>query len=350
VRNGLVLAWAGQGLAQEALPLSGGLPHQLDDALLKLADDLARPEPPPLVADRKKCVLCGWRIACDQVAAAEGHLSEVSGIGAKRREMLIELGITSLRQLADADPEHLAEALAVHGEQHAEVADQLVTQARVQWQGVPLRRQAGAALPELVAAPGVLIYDIESDPDARDDFLHGFVLLGRQPDGSWPDATQAAGAPYRPMLALLEHGEARLWQRLQRLLSAYPDWPVMHYGETERLALVRLAQRQGASEAEIVALRQRLLDVHQRLRLHWWLPTNGYGLKPVAAWLGFRWRQQGVDGARALLWWRRWRLGVAPAGTDLKRGSRHNLRWIFRYNHDDALATWAVASWLLKAD
>jgi predicted RecB family nuclease len=90
-----------------------------------------------------------------------------------------------------------------------------------------------------------------------------------------------------------------------------------------------------------------LIDVHLRLRRHWWMPTNSYGLKATASWLGFRWRQQGVDGARALLWWRRWRLGGdGPDG----RGSRQNLRRIFRYNHDDALATWAVAHWLLEQD
>jgi uncharacterized protein len=187
----------------------------------------------------------------------------------------------------------------------------------------------------------VLIYDIESDPDARDDFLHGFVRLERKADGSWPTAAEARQAPYRPMLALLEHGETRLWQRLQGLLAAYPDWPVLHYGETERLAVLRLAQRQGARERELAALRARLVDVHQRLRRHWWLPTNSYGLKATAGWLGFRWSLKGADGARALLWWRRWRLGG---------GARQNLRWIFRYNHDDALATWAVAHWLLEAD
>ena len=341
VRSGLVLAWAGRGMEQEALPLTGGLPRQLDDALLKLADDLARPEPPPLVADRKKCVLCGWKAACDQVAAAEGHLSEVSGIGAKRREMLLELGISRLSDLAASEPEQLAEALAVHGEQHAEMSPQLITQARVQQSGTPLRREPGAALPELAAAPGVLIYDIESDPDARDDFLHGFVRLERRADGRWPDLAEAAQAPYRPVLARLEHGEARLWQRLQQLLNAYPDWPVLHYGETERLAVLRLAQRQGARERELALLRERLVDVHQRLRQHWWLPTNGYGLKATAGWLGFRWSLKGADGARALLWWRRWRLGG---------GGRQNLRWIFRYNHDDALATWAMAHWLLQGD
>ena len=347
VANGLVLAGVGRGLEKETLNLSGSLPRQLDEALQRLAADLERPTPPPLVADRKKCVLCSWRSACDQVAAAEGHLSEVSGIGAKRREMLIDLGVDRLERLAAAEPQQLAEALLVHGEQHAEVADQLVTQARVQRDGEPLRRDPAPALPELAAAPGVLIYDIESDPDARDDFLHGFVRLPRAAGGGWPGPAAAADAPYHPLLALQEHGEARLWQRLQRLLAAYPDWPVLHYGETELLALVRLAQRQGAKERQIAALRSRMIDVHLRLRRHWWMPTNSYGLKATASWLGFRWRQQGVDGARALLWWRRWRLG----GQDLDgRGSRQNLRRIFRYNHDDALATWAVAHWLLERD
>ncbi len=347
VANGLVLSGAGRGLEKETLSLTGSLPRQLDEALERLAADLARSAPPPLVADRKKCVLCSWRGACDQVAAAEGHLSEVSGIGAKRREMLLELGVDRLEHLAAAEPEQLAEALLVHGEQHAEVAGQLVTQARVQRDGVPLRRDPSASLPELAAAAGVLIYDIESDPDARDDFLHGFVRLPRDAEGRWPTPVMAAEAPYHPLLALQEHGEARLWQRLQRLLAAYPDWPVLHYGETELLALVRLAQRQGAKERQIAQLRSRMVDVHLRLRRHWWMPTNSYGLKATASWLGFRWRQQGVDGARALLWWRRWRLGGdGPEG----RGSRQNLRRIFHYNHDDALATWAVAYWLLEQD
>ena len=116
VANGLVLNGAGRGLEKETLNLTGSLPRQLDEALERLAGDLARSAPPPLVADRKKCVLCSWRGACDQVAAAEGHLSEVSGIGAKRREMLLELGVDRLEHLAAAEPEQLAEALLVHGE------------------------------------------------------------------------------------------------------------------------------------------------------------------------------------------------------------------------------------------
>ena len=65
----------------------------------------------------------------------------------------------------------------------------------------------------------------------------------------------------------------------------------------------------------------------------------------MAAWRGFQWSQPGVDGARALLWWRQWQ-GTGPE----RRGSTHALRWIFRYNRDDCLATWAVAQWLLEAE
>ena len=349
VPQALVVAGAGRGLQRERLNLSAGLQAQLDDVLPRLTAELGRREAPPLVADRKKCVLCGWRGLCDREAAREGHLSEVSGIGGKRRELLLEQGITSLPQLAASDPAQLAEALAVHGEQHREIAAALVAQARVQASGVPerLRPDSAAAdpaaagpLPELAGAAGVLLYDIESDPDARDDFLHGFVVVPRGADDApWPRQPDPAWR-YQPLLALQEHGEARLWQRLQCYLARYPDWPVLHYGETEAIALVRLAQRQGVREAELVRLRARMLDVHARLRRHWRLPVNSYGLKAVAGWQGFRWSQSGVDGARCLLWWRQWR----------RDGGAARLRRIFRYNRDDNLATWAVVRWLLDQE
>ena len=341
VPEGLALAGAGRSLHMERVSLLGGLQRQLDDVLVKLAADLELSEPPPLVADRRKCKLCSWRGVCNAVASVEGHLSEVSGIGTRRRQMLQELGILGLQELAAADPNELGSRLQHFGEQHGEVACELVAQARAQRDGRYERLDSASALPELATAPGVLLYDIESDPDARDDFLHGFVRLGRRPDGSW----DLEGAQYHPFLVLYEHGEARCWQRLQRMLKSYPDWPVMHYGETESLALRRMAKRQGVDAAELSALSKRMIDVHDRVRRSWRLPLNSYGLKCVASWLGFCWRQVGVDGARALLWWRQWR------GSGLQdRGSSYSLRWIFDYNHDDCLATWAVAAWLLKQD
>ena len=221
------------------------------------------------------------------------------------------------------------------------MAAPLVAQARAQRDGQAEALADSLALPELTNAPGVLLYDIESDPDARDDFLHGFVCLPRDPDGHWA----LDRASYHPLLMLQEHGEGLCWQRIKRFLNRYEGWPVLHYGETESLALCKMAQRQGVSDGDRQALRCRLVDVHARLRSHWRLPLNSYGLKTVADWLGFSWSQAGVDGARALLWWRQWR-GTGP----LDRGHVQALRWIFTYNRDDGLATWAVAAWMLAAN
>ncbi|MGC6482555.1 MAG: TM0106 family RecB-like putative nuclease [Synechococcus sp.] len=341
VPEALAVAGAGRRLEKERLPLTAALDKQLDDSLGKMANDLQRSQPPALAADRRKCSLCSWRGLCDAEAAAEGHLSEVSGIGAKRREMLQDLGIQGLHELAAADPVGLADQLERFGEQHGAMAAPLVAQARAQRDGCVERLSSSPALPELGDAQGVLLYDIESDPDARDDFLHGFVILPRAVDGSW----DLSRARYHPLLVLQEHGEPHCWQRLRRFLGHYVDWPILHYGETESLALKRMAQRQGASERERAALQRRLVDVHARLRRHWRLPLSSYGLKAVAAWLDFQWRQRSVDGARALLWWRQWR-GAGP----LDRGHPQTLRWIFTYNEDDGWATWAVASWLLEQD
>ena len=341
VSDGLAVAGSGRRLELERLPLGRSLNRQLDESLQRLSGDLSRGGPPPLAADRRKCMLCSWRGLCNTVASEEGHLSEVSGIGSKRREMLQDLGINSLQALAAANPQELAERLKRFGEQHAAMAVPIVDQARVQRDGVVARIDAHPALQEVVHAPGVLLYDIESDPDARDDFLHGFVRLPRNSINRW-DLTRAT---YHPILALQEHGEKQCWTRIQRFLATYPDWLILHYGETESLALLRMAKRQGASAMEQKALRERLIDVHARLRAHWYLPLSSYGLKAVAGWRGFKWGQSGVDGARALLWWRQWRGdGIA------RRGSTQLLRWILAYNRDDGLATWAVAQWLLGGD
>ena len=314
---------------RERLNLHGGLNRQMETALTRLQQDLKRRSPPPLTQDRRKCTLCSWRRSCDGVAEAQGELSTVSGIGGKRQELLQELGIADRQALADAPGEWLMEQLESRGVQQPELALELIAQAAVQQSGIAesLQRDNPEPLPELIRAPGVLLYDIESDPDARDDFLHGFVPLSRRTDGSFEPAETAT---YRPILALREHGEDRLWLRLQRLLAAHPGWPVLHYGETEAIALKRMAERQNGAPP------QGLIDLHQRVRQHWRLPVDSYGLKAVASWRGFRWSQSTAEGARCVLWWRQWRA----------RHKRHQLDQIFRYNRDDCLATWAVAQWL----
>ncbi len=339
---GLVVSKVGARLEHQTVSLyTENLQSQIKETLIKITLDLKKSEPPPLISDRRKCSLCSWRGVCNMEAASTGDLSEVSGIGSKRKQILQGLGIDKLEDLATANPIALSNRLQHFGEQHGQIAQQLVSQAKVQHSGCEERINLIPVLPELASAPGILLYDIESDPDARDDFLHGFIRLNRIANGQW----DLKGAKYQPILALYEHGEGLCWERLKGKLSFYKDWPVMHYGETEAISLLRLAKMQGLPVKELDVLRNRFIDIHARLRRHWRLPVNSYGLKSVANWAGFQWQQKGVDGARALLWWRQWK----GKGKD-SRGSTNALKGLLKYNQDDCLATWAVAEWLLKQD
>ncbi len=314
---------------------------ELKDSLHKLEEDLRFKDPPPITSDRRKCVICSWRGVCNAEAIAEGHLSEVCGIGASRRKILHELGINSLDSLAGFDPETLKKSLRVYGEQHSDIAHQIISQAKAQKNGNIERLDPTKALPELIKAPGVLIYDIESDPDAREDFLHGFVRVEKKLSGGW----DLKGAKYHPILLLFEHREKYSWERIKCKMKKYQNWPILHYGETEVLSIYKMAERQGESKEQLKLLQNRFIDIHARLRKHWRIPLNSYGLKSVAQWSGFKWSQPGADGAKALLWWRQWR------DAEHQSWSRSNsLRWILQYNQDDCLATWKVAEWLFEQD
>ncbi len=341
VSEGLVLAINNQKLEAEKIRFTPGLMSQLEGSLHKLTYDLRQKQPPEITTNRKKCTLCSWRGVCNAEAKIAGHLSEVSGIGSHRSQIINQLGIKNLQELASKDPEELEKQLKAADEKHDGIAHELVNQARVQKNNMEERISPFPALPELKNSSGVLVYDIESDPDEKEDFLHGFLIINRNSTGE----LDLRSSNYHPILALGKDGEKHCWERLKHILKCHENKKILHYGETEITSICRLAKSQGATNEEIINLRKRFIDLHIRVKSHWRLPINGYGLKNVANWIGFKWRKKGTDGAKALLWWRHWK-GTGPNN----RGNTQSLRWIFQYNHDDNLATWAVTKWLLEKD
>ncbi|WP_025782268.1 TM0106 family RecB-like putative nuclease [Candidatus Synechococcus spongiarum] len=348
--HGLVLS--GDGACQQVS--LDPLQPQLDQLLEEVAVGLSQPHPPELIAERKRCAICSWRRPCNAHAAASGHLGDVSGVGAGRRRQLIRLQIHTIAELARSDPLRLGQALAREGhpnqvDHHNALAAALALQARSQQSRQAQRRPdavpsiRNSLTTRLHQVPGVLFYDIEADPDARENYLHGFLIWTRPDPGAPLNLTldpTGASPQHHPVLCLPHQGDGCCWRRIHGLLSRFPDWPLLHYGETERVELLRLARRAGASAASRETLQQRLMDVHQLLRQQWVLPLSSYGLKSVATWLGFRWRQPNAEGARAVLWWRHWR----------RHGHDHDLRRILEYNHDDCQATRVVTAWLLAQE
>ena len=339
VKEGVVVSQNNNQIAIQKIFLSNELEKALLTSISRIKHDINSKEPPPITTNRRKCSICSWRMLCNEEAKIKGHLSEVSGIGGKRVEILQKIGINDIKDLAKANIIDLEKKLYKYGEQNSKIANQLVNQALVQLNGRAQNINTSNPLPELESAKGVLIYDIESDPDIHHDFLHGFVRLNLDKDLN----TGKKKFNYKPILITDKNNEEYTWKRIKRKLSLYPDWPILHYGETEVLAICKIAKSQGLPDKDIEKLKMRFIDIHTRLRKHWLLPLNSYSLKAVASLFGFEWSHKGAEGPLALLWWRKWQ-----ASNKLDKKNIENLERIFTYNKDDCLATWKIAEWLLK--
>ncbi len=341
VHKGIAISQLNQTTHFQEVRFSKSIETELKESIEKLKADLLLSKPPQVTSNRKKCSICCWKKFCDKTAYAEGHLSEVSGIGSKRNILLKEMGISNISILAGYEASSLKLNLSKFGPQHAEISDQIIRQAKTLLTGKAIKLQSSNLLKILNKAPGLLIYDIESDPDEKHDFLHGFVRISNL-KSKLPLKNKFT---YKPLLSVNKSEEYLLWERIRKTLKVHEDWPILHYGETESLALYRLAERQRANKHELEEIKNRLVDIHLYVKEFWCLPINNYGLKSVAEFIGFKWESKGIDGPQALLWWRQWK-NSRPH----KKIYSKNLRRIFQYNKDDCLATWEIAKWLSTQD
>ncbi len=341
VQKGLILHKEHDFIKVEKIRLTSSMNTELIDSLLNLEKDIESKTPPPITSNRKKCTICAWKKDCDAVAIKEGYLSEVSGIGGKRELLLNKIGINNIDELAKIKHYELKKELERFGTQHGDISEKIILQSQSQSTNKVIKLNHKKAIHNLKKAKGLLIYDIESDPDIKHDFLHGFIRI----TNNKYNEINSKKIKYSPLLNLEKDTESFLWKRVKRKLNHYKDLPILHYGETEPISLLKLGSRQGASPNEIEELKKRFIDIHLLIRECWCLPVSNYGLKSIAEFIGFEWEQSNADGARALLWWRQWK-----KSRKLNNIYSKNLNSIFKYNRDDCIATLMIAKWLMDQE
>ncbi len=338
---GLIISLVSNKIEVKKMTLTNQIKSELFQTLKKINKQLYSKNSPSLATDRKKCTICSWKNFCDKIAYEAEDLTEISGIGGKRKKILQEIGIYNLSELSLSNEDNLINKLNSHGDNQIKIIGQLIKQAKVQKKLLPEKVNQNIILPELNLAKGILIYDIESDPDVRHDYLHGFVTINRKADGSWAieDAT------YDPILNLNNNSEELIWKKLKEKFISLPNFPILHYGETEVLSILRLARKFKESDKEIQKLKKKFIDIHARLRKSWVLPVKSYSLKEVSKWLNFQWSQKNASGAHALLNWRQY---LEAENNNARKESK--IKWILKYNQDDCFATWEIAKWILSKD
>jgi len=142
---------------------------------------------------------------------------------------------------------------------------------------------------------------------------------------------------YEPILNL-KNNKVDSYRQIIEILFSHKEWPVLHYGETEKIAIINIAKNLNFSSDEIDSLTSRFIDLHTYIRKSWILPLKNYGLKTVSNWLGIEWVQKNVNGSKALYWWMQYQITE----------NEIFLKIIIQYNKDDCLATLKIAEYLIK--
>ncbi len=331
IEKGLVISSFGKKVNVEEIYLNKKLRKKVLNVLLNLKECLEG-FIPEITQDRKKCTICSWQNFCDKEAKENGYLTDIDGIGSKTASLLKTNGITNTQTLASYSEKQLGKKLSKFNDQKYEKASIFVKQAQAYISGEPYfisNKNDTEDLLEKICS-GFYIFDIESNPDDKHDFLYGFLKINNL-------FLKKEDLIYEPILNL-KNNKGESYRQIIELLFSQKEWPVLHYGETEKIAIINIAKNLNFSFEEIASLTSRFIDLHTYIRKSWILPLKSYGLKTVSSWLGFEWGQKNVSGSKALYWWIQYQ--ITENDIFLKK--------IIQYNKDDCLATLQIAEYLIK--
>ncbi len=332
VDHGLVLKRYNNKILVEKIFLKEKLKDKAIHILSEIKNSLNH-NIPEITENRKKCSICSWQKYCDNEAKAKGYLTDIDGIGLNTSIVLSKIGIKNIHQLATLNQNGLDQKLLKYQEKNTLKYLKFIDQSNAYISGnaisLPSRDKYLKIFVE--PKPGYLIFDIESNPDESHDFLYGLLSI----KNIWQNSKEDI---YEPILDLKNEKKRLSDSKILKQLTLKKEWPILHYGETEKIAIIKLAKKAKYNESEIEILKSRFIDLHLIIRKSWILPLKNYSLKTVANWVGFNWEQKNVSGSKALFWWLQY---------------QHNqnnifLEKIIKYNKDDCLATLYIARWLLN--
>ncbi|MEK7579629.1 MAG: TM0106 family RecB-like putative nuclease [Patescibacteria group bacterium] len=267
------------------------------------------------------CKRSPWFAICEDETKGCEDISLIHGISQRDQKDLYDLGIKTVRQLAEADLRKLQEALEGWN------FDKLV---RVHNQAQVLI-SAGPLVIQHYSFPKVeneIYFDVESDPTRGIDFLFGLLIKKKE----------RKTADYEYFLAKGKDEEKKMWEQFLEFLGNLNDFVIYHYGYYEKHVLQRLEKKYGAPSEIMKKFRASSLDLYNITTSSLILPIYFYSLKDVAGFIGYKWSDEGAGGGEAVMWYDQWQ----------ETGKKDFLNKLIKYNEDDVRATFMIKEWLEK--
>lgn len=269
-----------------------------------------------------------WESYCDKKAKEAGDVSLVSQVGPNTRENLAEAGYTTVDDLARAEQQALEK---IHGIGPA-TSEKLVRNARALRDGD--HRQIGSvSLPE---SDVEIFLDLEGTANqTRDgeiidmDYLIGCLKR------------ESGEEEFVPFVADTPGDEGTMFHEFADWLKQFDDVTIYHWHHYENWRLKRMAKNYGLQEPLKSKLFDNLVDLHSRASDAFVFPTHGNGLKEIAPYVGFEWRQEDVSATESIAMYFKY--------VEDPEENAELMGKIKDYNEDDCIATREIKDWMKRA-
>jgi predicted RecB family nuclease len=304
---------------------------RLHSEVVPLLLDEVRNEP----ANSAACKNCGWYHSCKKWCEEQDDLTQLFYVGRSVREAFKrDLSFSNVASLLTVNADDLAQRKktdrAFLKGVGAPAISKMITRAR-------LMREAGEPMIheplEFPDCPVELFFDIEADPTQDFVYLHGFWV--RDCNGERFEKTVA--------VEITPEAERDAWARAIDLMqrSINDGAAIYYYSAYEKSTYRRLSRKYPdvIAEEEVNELfdHENVIDLYSDLVLKktdW--PLGSYGIKAIAQYLGFQWRDETPSGSLSIQWYNDF----------LSTGDEAYLNRVLEYNEDDCKATMIVKDYL----
>jgi len=282
------------------------------------------------------CALCRWEEHCVARRETDEHLSLVARIQRSHQIRLVERGITTVPQLATAEPANRPRRIGtttfetLRAQAHLQQVQR--TTGELRYELLPPEEGCGFAhLPH--PSEGDIFFDMEGDPFFDDglEYLFGVVLL------------EANGPRFQAFWATGRASEKQAFEQfidfVVERLERFPDMHVYHYAPYEATAIKRLMGIHATREDEVDELLrgQVLVDLFTVVRQGLRVGQPNYSIKSIEAFYMGKRDTEVAEGGDSIVAFEQY----------LETGDEALLESIERYNEDDCRSTHLLREWLL---
>jgi predicted RecB family nuclease len=286
-------------------------------------------------ANCSACKNCGWYHSCKKWCEEQDDLTQLFYVGRTVRETIRrDLSFSNVAGLMTLDAVELANRKkadkAFLKGIGAGTVEKMILRARL------LKEQGEPVIHQRFEFPDVeteLFFDIESDPTQDFVYLHGFWV--RDKSGERFKKTVAT--------AVSPDAEKIAWADAIDLIQKYTNASsaIYYYSAYEKSTYRRLSRKypEVITESEVDSIfdHTNVIDLYTDfVHKHTDWPLGSYGIKAIAQYLGFQWRDETPSGALSIQWYNDF----------LATGDDSYLNRVLEYNEDDCKATMVVKDYL----